>query len=87
VKSRRDWIRKDIDVSGAEESYKTDPARVGLSNATGIYVRALDQDKPESVDIAQLNKESLLRWLRSRGGRNEWAENVVLILLGHSTTE
>jgi hypothetical protein len=51
---------------------------------TGIYVRALSPEgKYESVDIYQLDKASLLNWLRSRGGKNEWAENCVGVLLGY----
>jgi len=57
---------------------------IDSNNATGIYVRALSPEgKWMSVDIALLDKESLLSWLRSRGGNNPWAENVVGILLGH----
>ena len=51
---------------------------------TGIYVRAkLVSDDFESVDISVLKPESLLEWLKSRGGDNPWAEDVVGILLGH----
>ena len=51
---------------------------------TGIYIRALTPNgKWESVDIAYLDAESMRLWLRSRGGENEWAENVVGILLGY----
>jgi len=51
---------------------------------TGIVVRAkLPNGKIDSVDIAFLDKDSLLKWLRSRGGQNEFAEEVVLVLLGH----
>jgi hypothetical protein len=51
---------------------------------TGIFVRAKDQSgKHQSVDIALLNKASLLALMRSRGERNEWAENMVGLLLGH----
>jgi len=52
---------------------------------TGIYVRAFNgpDNKWDSVDIALLTKDSLQRWLKSRGGDNSWAENVVGILLGH----
>ena len=51
---------------------------------TGIYVRAQTiSGKWVSADIAILTKESLYQWLRSRNGKNEWAENVVGILLGH----
>ncbi len=59
-----------------------DPARRGMEN-TGIYVRAKDEGKWQSVDIVYLDKASLLRWLRSRGGDNKWAESVVGVLLGH----
>ena len=51
---------------------------------TGIYVRAKHGDKWDSFDIAALDAPSLLKWLRSRGGENKWAENCVGILLGHT---
>lgn len=55
-----------------------------LTDPTQIFVRAQGEDGTwHSVDIACLDRESLLRWLRSRGGSNEWAESVVLILLKH----
>ena len=61
---------------------KVDAQRVGLT--TGIYVRAKNvADQWDSVDIAELDKESLKAWLKSRGGDNKWAEDTVLILLGH----
>jgi hypothetical protein len=51
---------------------------------TGIFVRAKNPDgKWRSVDIALLDKVSLLVWLKSRGGDNPWAEDVVGILLNH----
>lgn len=50
---------------------------------TDIFVRALDGKKWVAADISKLNTESLLEFLRSRGGHNPWAENVVGILLGH----
>jgi hypothetical protein len=51
---------------------------------TGIYVRAQKADESwGNADIAELDRDSLHRWLRSRGGRNLWAENVVMALLGH----
>jgi hypothetical protein len=63
-------------------NYKVDPTRTGMGES-GIYVRALDGERWVSVDIVDLDKESLLHWLRSRGGDNPWAEDVVGILLGH----
>lgn len=59
-----------------------DPYRTGAPE-TGIYVRAKDGDKWGSHDIAHLDAKSLLAWLRSRGGNNQWAENTVGVLLGH----
>ena len=52
-------------------------------HATGIFVRAEHDGKWDAYDIAELTKESLLRWLRSRDGDNKWAEDCVGILLGH----
>ena len=62
---------------------KADPARMHLDDKTGIFVRALVDGRPQSIDIACLDRESLHNWLRSRGGDNPWAESVVLQLLGH----
>jgi hypothetical protein len=49
-----------------------------------IVVGALDEKgRHLAVDITCLDRESLLRWLRRRGGNNLRAENTVLLLLGH----
>ena len=53
------------------------------NDPTGIFVRAKFNEDLLSVDIAHLDKDSLLTWLRSRGGKNLWAEDTVGILLGH----
>lgn len=56
---------------------------------TGILVKAKAQhlrtgeDMYINADIMWLTRDSLLAWLRSRGGSNPWAENVVLLLLDH----
>ena len=61
---------------------KVDPQRVG--NETGILVRSLGVDgKWGAFDIAELTAESLLEWLKSRGGDNQMAEDTVGIILGH----
>lgn len=66
-----------IDEKRFEDSYTNEAS-------TRIYVRAKhDSGKWESVDIICLTKESLLDWLKSRGGDNPHAEDVVGILLGH----
>ena len=64
---------------------KVDDSRVEAVSHTGIYVRAFSKEENHhgSYDIAELDAESLLVWLRSRGGDNPWAEDVVGILLGH----
>jgi hypothetical protein len=49
-----------------------------------IVVGALDEKgRYLLVDITCLDRESLLKWLRGRGGDNLRAENTVLALLGH----
>ena len=65
---------------------KTDPHRIGrYQDFTKILVRAKGPQGFDNFDIAELTRESLLHWLRSRGGANEWAESVVLVLLGYDT--
>jgi hypothetical protein len=61
---------------------KTDPKRIDLPE-TGIPVRAKKGNGWVTSDIAHLDCESLVAWLRSRGEQNIWAEGVVMILLGH----
>ena len=61
---------------------QADPKRA-YHRDTGIYVRAELDGKFDNFDIADLTAESLLKWLRSRGGDNSWAENTVGMLLGH----
>jgi len=49
---------------------------------TGIYVRALNKRTGQwlSVDISELDRSSLVRWL---GGGPLLAQHVVLLLLNH----
>ena len=56
-----------------------------FNNATGIYIRAKHPETGRfgTYDIMQLDAISLFRWLRSRGGCNPWAEDVVGLLFGH----
>ena len=58
-----------------------DPKRRGAE--CGIPIRAKDGERWITADIAALDKPSLLAWLRSRGGNNPFAEDVIGILLGH----
>ncbi len=50
---------------------------------TGIFIRAEVNGKYDSYDIADkaITDRQLLDWLRSRGGKNEFAERCVMILL------
>ena len=60
-----------------------EPARMELPR-TGIMVRArLPEGYVDNADIVQLDQDSLIRWLQSRGQVNHWAESVVCLLLGH----
>lgn len=56
---------------------------------TSIYVCCQNPDNQqfEAIDIAFLDRQSLLDWLQSRGGNNPWAENTVLLMLGHDLPE
>lgn len=60
-------------------------SKYGDETITGVFVRAQHPETSRwmSADIAILTRKSLLRWLRSRGGDNPWAEDVVGIVLGY----
>ena len=68
---------------------KTDPSRdKNRHRVSGIYVRAIGSDGVRGTyDIAELDDESLTKWLRSDGGENLLAENTVRILLGYEQQE
>lgn len=60
-----------------------DNRHVNEEGDTGILVRAKLDDTFMNVDICYLEPASLLTWLRSHGGDNKLAENLIGILLGH----
>lgn len=65
---------------------RVDPSRAdAYEGYTGIFVRALGVDeKWGNADIAQLNRISLIAWLRKNGEKeSSLAERIVLHLLGH----
>lgn len=64
---------------------KTAPDRQGtLHEATGLYVRAQGQDgRWDTYDMAELDRDSLVEFIRSRGEVSTWAVHITLILLGH----
>lgn len=59
---------------------EVDKNRMHLKDATGIYVRAIQEDKWGSYDIAVLTKKSLKDWLDSMPNG---ALDACGILLGH----
>lgn len=68
-----------IDPESASDPFDYIPA------PTGIYIRTEDPNtsRVKTGDIYYLTSDSLLSWLKSRGGDNQWAEDVVGILMGH----
>lgn len=69
-------------MTDAPPDLRIDPFRLGAPE-TGITVRCLGDGGYRQHDIAHLSAESLLAWLRSRGGSNPWAENTIAVLLHH----
>ena len=49
---------------------------------TGIFIRVQFGGLNADIGDPIVSDEKVLEWLRSRGGHNPWAENVVLALLG-----
>ena len=68
---------------GQGTDYTTDPDREDYGDLTGLVALALKNGELQPVDIGELDSESLTRYLRSRGGKNPFAEGVVHTLLGH----
>jgi hypothetical protein len=64
---------------------KINPERMGTEfETTGIYVRAkINDEKWDNADIMQLDRDSLISFMHSRGEKNTWAENIVLTLFGY----
>lgn len=55
---------------------------------TGIFIRAQDgAGRWHSVDIAVLDRPSLIEFVTSRGEVSEWAQGIILHLLGWPMSE
>lgn len=78
-------VLRGLGVDKSSDDLIVDPGRISHQAATDIFVRAKRGDQWGNWDIACLDAPSLLRWLRSRGGENHWAENVIGIVLGHAS--
>lgn len=77
-------VKKDGVELDDEMKLVVDDCRTGFNRReTGVYVRAQHNGVWGSYDVASLDGTSLLKWLRSRGGNNPWAENFIGILLGY----
>lgn len=58
----------------------------GDAEVTGIFTRAIVEGgdpRERSVDIAVLDNKSLVAFLRSKGGANEFAEDCIGMILGY----
>lgn len=64
---------------------RADPHREYEENGmtTGIYVRALRNGHWQSVDMADLDRASVIQFVESRGPVTPWARDIILIMLGH----
>ena len=61
-----------------------DENRLQHDGVTGIYIRAQGPDgKWDSYDIAQLDRDSLAEFARSRGEVSDWGMSIIWNLLGH----
>lgn len=61
-----------------------DENRLQHDGVTGIYIRAQGPDgKWDSYDIAQLDRDSLAEFARSRGEVSDWGMSIIWHLLGH----
>jgi hypothetical protein len=63
-------------------SLKVDPNRVGKVES-GILVQASTDYEMGRYDCMDLDAQSFFEWMRSRGGENEWAENILLTIAGY----
>lgn len=54
---------------------------------TGIPIRALRDGKWGNADVFELDRESLVEWVRSRGPVSDWAVSIIEILLLHEREE
>lgn len=73
------WNAKRLEM----DELHTDPKRIGRKHGRSrIYVRAKGPQGFDAFDIAELTRDSLLVWLRSRGSA-QWSENVVCVLLDY----
>jgi hypothetical protein len=59
---------------------KVDPERIGIGE-TGVFIRAMKDDKWGSYDIAELDKQSLRTLLEAKP--QSWSIDLVGIILGH----
>lgn len=62
----------------------TDSREQFCHGSTGVYIRAIGQDgRWGTYDIAELDRDSLVAFVRSRGSVSTFALHLVLIWLGY----
>ncbi len=70
-------------MPGPLPTLRVDPRRTPLDGMTDVYVKAKQGDRWGSFDVATLERDSFIAWLRHSKDR---AEKVALTLLGHDIT-
>ena len=82
---REGWPKKPAPTELTVDPTRLDDSQTGDPHAppTGIYIRAKRDGLWGTYDIKELDRTSLLAFLRQRGGENTQAENIVGILLGY----
>jgi len=62
---------------------KADPMRIGSHEYdTGFFVR-IDDPTIMTIDVGELDRDSLVEWLRSRGEVSDWCMSFILRIMGH----
>jgi len=74
---------KEEQIAAGGVELKVDPDRMKFKELTGIFVRAKNGDSWGSYDCAVLDKPSFLSWIRSRGGSNAFAEDILGLVMGY----
>jgi hypothetical protein len=84
VKAREPMTATEVNARNEPLKLLIDKERKKLPTYTGIYVRAMDEDgQVMTCEIEELDKESLISWIRSRGPVSNWAVETLLVVMGY----
>lgn len=78
-----EYKKTDLTNAAGDMTVLTVSARRLQLERCGVLVRARVGDEWVTADVIQLDRRSLLAWLRSRGTSSPWAEDFIGYLLGH----